>query len=793
MRRVMRTAAVVAAAALALVSGAVGYVWTGLPTIEGDVVAPGLQAPAALLRDAYGIPHIEAESEDDAYFALGYAHAQDRLWQMEFQRRLVAGRLAEAVGAAGLPYDRLTRVLGLYRVAAASRDRLAPGALATIRAYARGVNAYLATRRGALPPEFLLLRLTPEPWRVEDSLAITRLMALDLAENWRGEMRRARLARRLSPAQMADLFPGDGPGVPTTLAALPDDEHLDRLAAVLPPEPPSGLGSNAWALAGARTRSGKPLLANDPHLRLGAPGVWYLAHLRTQDGLNAIGATLAGLPAVVLGRNDRIAWGLTNTGGDVQDLFVERLDPTDPGRYLTPDGPRRFAVREERIAVKGGETVTLRVRTTRHGPVLSDAEPGGAGGPTVLALAWTALDPDDRTPEAGLRLARARDWPGFVDALRAYASPQQNVHYADVDGRIGFYAPGRLPVRASGDGLLPAEGWTGAKDWTGFVPFEGLPHAVDPPDGRLFNANNRVVGPSFPYLIAREWGPPERARRLDAALSGRGYDLGAMRRLQRDEVSTLAREVLPSMLARLAEAGPLPPLARELRDWDRVADRGRRQPLVFAAWRNALERRLYGDELGPLFDSLSGPRSAFLITALTTRAVWCDDVTTSGRRETCPEVAASAWHEARGFLDARHGADPAAWRWGGAQAARLENRVLGAVPLLGRLADLAFAKGGDDSSVDVAHPSGDPDEPFAVTAAAGYRGVYDLARPEASRFVAVFGQSGHPFSRHYRDMTTLWAAGGDLPMTADPAAYRPAAGGALRLLPEATDARQPEG
>ncbi len=365
---------------LLLMLAGVGYWWLlrSLPQIDGQITVAGIEAPVTIVRDAQAVPHIEAESLLDATFALGFVHAQDRLWQMEFRRRVGAGRLAEIVGEAALPVDRFMRLLGLYRLAEASLAYLDPETVAWLEAYARGVNAYLATRKGPLPPEFLLLgHAEIEPWRPADSLVWLRLMALDLGRNWRDELLRARLASRLNEEQIADIWAADDADAPITTAMLARELDLDALAAALPPAAPPGQGSNAWVINGARSDSGAPLLANDPHLRLRAPGVWYLAHLRTPE-LELIGATMPGVPGVILGHNGTIAWGFTNTGPDTQDLFIERLDPGYPHRYLTPEGPKPFAVREEVIQVTGAAPVRLRIRTTRHGPVISDLLPVAA-------------------------------------------------------------------------------------------------------------------------------------------------------------------------------------------------------------------------------------------------------------------------------------------------------------------------------------------------------------------------------------------------------------------------------
>ncbi|MGH6912317.1 MAG: penicillin acylase family protein, partial [Geminicoccales bacterium] len=572
-----------------LVVGVAGYLWlrSSLPKLEGEVRVSGLEEAVSVVRDRFAIPHIEAESLLDASFALGFVHAQDRLWQMEFQRRLGAGRLSEIVGPATLPSDRFMRTLGLYRRAAASFGHLEPATRAWLEAYADGVNAYLATRSGALPPEFLILRHDDiEPWRPADSLVWLRMMALDLSLNWRDELARARLARRLSRAQIADLWPDYPDDAPVTLSELARGLPFDALAEALPPAPARGQGSNAWVMAGSRSATGAPLLANDPHLGLQAPGVWYLAHLRSPEA-ELIGATLPGVPAVVLGHNGTIAWGLTNTGPDTQDLFVERIDPTDPGRYLAPGGTRPFATREEVIRIKGEEPVRLQVRETRHGPVLSDLVLDGAatfGAEHAVALAWTGLAEDDATLQALLELGSARNWSEFVSALSGVGSPMQNVLYADAEGHIGFIAPGRVPIRKAGDGRWPAPGWTGEHDWQGFVPYDELPRALDPEDGVLFNANNRIVPEGYPYLLSADWEPAYRARRLRAALEADRHSLESFAGLQVDQLSLLAKDFLPVMLEAAPAGGEAAAMVARLREWDRVMRPDAAEPLVFAAW-----------------------------------------------------------------------------------------------------------------------------------------------------------------------------------------------------------------
>ena len=492
--------------ALLVITGGGGaiWLWVAVPSYDGGAALPGLDARVEVVRDVNAIPHIFADTMDDAYRALGYVHAQDRLVQMELNRRLGAGRLAEIIGEAALPVDRLMRTLGLYRLAEAQYAALDEPTRIAFDAYTAGVNAYLSGAERTLPPELKLLTGEPEPWRPADSLVWGKLMALQLSGNWRTEMLRLRLARSLSADQLADLWPDIPPGHAATLpdlAALVNVGDIDRLAAILDDILPVASASNEWVVAGAGTASGAPLLANDPHLGFSAPGLWYLVRIVTGQR-TLVGVTVPGVPFHILGHNGAIAWGLASTHSDTQDLFIERLDPSAPGRYLTPQGTAEFGRRQETVRVRfRGADEIMTVRATRHGPVVSDINPGG-GGPldgTVLALAFGALQPDDRTPSALYRLNHAEDWTAFLAAMENFHTPQQNVVYADRGGAIGIVAPGRVPVRAAGNGAQPVPGWTGEFDWTGYVPFAELPQARDPAGGRIVNANNKLVDGAYPY------------------------------------------------------------------------------------------------------------------------------------------------------------------------------------------------------------------------------------------------------------------------------------------------------
>ena len=771
-----------------------GYLWLrqALPQLDGEIRVAGLEAPATIVRDRWAIPHIEAESLLDTTFALGFVHAQDRLFQMEFRRRLGAGRLAEIVGEAALPTDRFMRTLGLYRVSEASLAHLQPDTLAWLEAYADGVNAFLESRAGPLPPEFLILgHHELEPWRPADSLVWLRLMALDLGVNYRDELLRVRLAGRLSREQIADIWPDYPADAPTTLVEVARALPWDELAAALPPDAPGGIGSNAWVVAGERSATGAPLLANDPHLGLRAPGVFYLAQLEA-PGLDLAGATMAGVPGVVLGHNGTIAWGFTNTGADVQDLFLERIDPEDPSGYLTPTGTAGFETRDEIIRVKDAPAVTLTVRATRHGPVISDLVPDAArlfDDGVVVALAWTALDDDDLVAQALLGINQARDWAEFTRSLRDVSAPMQNVLYADTSGHIAFIAPGRVPIRKRGDGRWPVPGWSGDHDWIGWVPFEALPRALDPREGVLFNANNRVVADDYPYLLTADWEAPYRARRLAQLLERDGFRPEDFATIQKDELSLLADDLLPIML-RAKPGGAEAAAARSrLAAWDRVMRPEAAEPLMFAAWYRELSRLIYADELGDMFGSFWGVRPQFMSRILTERQVWCDDVGTESV-ETCEQLAATALDAALDDLARRFGPDPAGWRWGQAHVARMAHPIFERQPVLGRLFNIEAASGGDSVTVNVGHfHPARAQQPFASSHAASYRAIHDLARLGRSRFVTATGQSGHPLSRHYRDLTALWAGGRTVPMDRDVA--RQDAVGVLTLQPRAGLAAAP--
>ena len=729
------------------------FLLSSLPRTEGRIFVRGVSAPVRISRDRDGVPLIEAANDADAAFGLGFVHAQDRLFQMELMRRLGAGRLAEVFGAPAVPVDRLMRVLGLYRAAAAETAYLSPALDRALDAYAAGVNAYLGSHQGALPPEFALLRFRPQPWRPADSLVWGKLIALQLGGDWREELLRARMARSISPADMSLLFPGYPADALTTLSllrpvyrALP----LSRLYAALGAAVGPTHASNSWVVDGKHSASGKPLVANDPHLPLGAPDIWYLARLRTPEREIA-GATVAGVPFVVIGHNDRVAWGFTTTGADIEDLFVEKLDPADGRRYLTPDGSRPFETRAERILVRGAAPIELSVRTTRHGPVISDALPPGTAAPGhVLSLAATFLVAKDKSAQALWGIDRAGDWAGFRAALEDFVGPPQNIVYADSGGTIGFIAPGLIPLRRGAASALPAPGWTGAADWTGFIPFDALPSATNPSSGRFIAANNRIVPRNYPYFIGRGWDLPNRAERIAALLDEAPLQSPrASTAIEADTYSLMAARLVP-LMTRIAPANPAARAAiSRLEHWDFRMDRERVAPLLFTAWLREFARAVLFGHFGDAVRDYWGLRPRVMEEVLTKHRDWC--------KGGCAALLAAALDKAIGELQARFGPDMASWRWGRAHVAVFDNPVLRRVALLrGWLRPKIATAGGYDTLDRGPSTIENNGAPFEQRFGAGLRIVTDLAAPRAARMIVVPGQSGNPLSRHFDDLLRRW-------------------------------------
>lgn len=780
---------------VAAFAAAAGYAWLrqSLPQLEGSLTLSGLKAPVEIVRDRHGVPHIYAGSVADAQFALGFVHAQDRLWQMEMNRRIGSGRMSEALGAATLDADKFLRTLGVRRVAEATLQALSAEARGQLEAYAAGVNAFLAQRSGPLPPEFLLTGVEPEAWHSADSVAWGKMMAWDLGGNWRSELLRLRLAKKLSAAQIGEFlppYPGDAPLAIADYGALYRLLDASKLAALALPGLAEAGASNNWVMAGSRTASGKPLLANDPHLGLAAPAVWYFAHL-SAPGYEVMGATFPGVPGIVLGRNRRIAWGVTNTGPDVQDLYVERVDGA--GQVLAPQGWQKLATRSEVIKVKGQADVALTVRASRHGPLISDVfKPAAEALPQgyALAFAWTALREDDLSTQAFGKFATAGNWNEFLAAARDFHSPQQNMVYADAEGNIGFVAPGRIPVRkAENDlkGQAPAPGWEAKYDWDGFIAFEDLPQAHNPASGEVMTANHKIVSADYPHYLTSEWLLPYRAQRIKQLLDATPkHTPQSFAGIQADTVSLQLREILPLLLKARGADADTQRVLQQLGRWDGNTAVDAAEPLIVSAWLRELGRLIYADELGDLFDGAWEHRAVFMRNVLADaggQGRWCDNVNTPAQ-ESCAELLPRALELALADLKRRYGDDRSRWRWGEAHVAVSEHRPFGRQAQLARIFDVRVPSPGDTYTVNVGRNSlANEAAPFANRHAASLRAIYDLAEPDKSMYIHSTGQSGNRLSPLYGNFAERWSRVEYIPMSMNRSDAAAGSLGTLRLLP----------
>ena len=778
-------AALLALLAVALAAAAI-YAQRVLPRGSGEIRLAGAAAEIRIERDEYGIPTVRAASDRDAYFGLGVAHAQDRLWQMESQRRIGAGRLAEVFGESALETDRFLRALGVRRAAAAQWQALGAESRAALEAYAAGVNAVLRQELRARPPEFVILGIDPEPWEPVDSLAWAIMMAWDLGGNWSTELLRLRLALKMPVERINQLLPPyPGETMPPTAdyAALFRGLGLDgaalqtawqRLSEIAPPSGVEGVGSNNWVVAGSHTTTGHALLANDPHLKLGAPALWYFARIEA-PGLKVAGATLPGLPNVVLGQNEHIAWGFTNTAPDVQDLYLEQIKPDDPAQYRTPEGWAAFETAVETIKVKGRPDVSFVARRTRHGPVISDAGiTGDVLGPKdkpayVLALRWTALDADSDTVAAGQAMQRAASVQQFFDATRGWTAPMQNMAVADRAGHIGVVSPGRVPVRKPDNdlhGLVPAPGWEARYDWAGWVPADETPREADPARGWIATANQRITAPDYPHYLTSEWALPYRQQRIEQLLRAKGrHSIDDLAAIQADQKSLAAGVLLP-WLRKAQSAHPLAAAAMaELKDFDGTMAADRAAPLIYWAWQRQFARAVFLDDAGDALWERSLATRSFqdALDEVLARddSSWCDDRRTPAV-ETCAAQSGTALTLALDELQARYGSDVAAWQWGRAHQARSEHRPFSRVGALARWFELRTPVGGDTHTVNAARVGLRPDattgELYLDEHGPSLRGLYDLGDPSQSRVMHSSGQSGIFFSPRYRSFVEPWAA-----------------------------------
>ena len=788
-----------------------------LPEYEKTVGLPGVIEPTEIIRDTYNVPHIVAARDEDVFFGLGYAHAQDRLCQIMLMRRTAQGRLSELFGPETLQTDKLLRRLDLYSLAQSSVAVQSPDARRALKAYAEGINARIyeinrdALGRGA--PEMFIFPTDVSPWRPADSLAILKLMSVQLSGHLAKEVLRAKTSLQLNDAdRLSDIMP-DAPGqviadleqysaVMPALGSLPQTAQ-SQTGSDLSPFPSAQMAgaSNVFAAAPFRAAAGGTLLANDPHLALTAPSIWYLAHLELTSG-GVIGATIPGIPAVLSGRSAKLGWGLTSSYLDDQDLLMEELDPQRPEYYRAPEGYKKFRSRETIINIKDHAPVTITLRWSDNGPILpgthygiSEITPRGH----VAALSWTALGAADTSYTAGFNLMGAQTASQAVALLEDFHSPSQNVILADTE-QIAMKTIGVMPLRAAShqtQGRMPSLGWRTENRWKGRIDYAKNPEFINPDGGILGNTNNKVSSGEFPEHMSFDWGDSQRIQRWKRLMQGRKvHTRESFIEAQLDTVSFTARALLPLIGSDLwftSQSAPQGTLARNrktaldlLAEWNGEMNEHMPEPLIFSAWMRALQNRLIRDELGPLADKFAHMEPLFIervFRNIDNAAQWCD-VIQSGKLETCDEIARLALDDALVWLAEKYGSNMEALRWGEAHQALHRHETLGRVPLLSYFVNIYQPTSGGDNTLLRGKTSGAEPEPFFNVHAAGYRGVYDFADPDSSVFVTATGQSGHFLSRHYDDLGQLWRRGEYIPMSLDLDLARAAAVGVTQITPE---------
>ncbi len=810
---------ILAALALGAVAGLLlAYVLgRSLPDYDEDFTLAGISAPVEILRDNKAVPYIFGASEPDIFYALGFAHAQDRLWQMTMLRRTAQGRLSEIFGPRTVAIDEVIRRLDLYGAATASVAAQDGPTQAVLTAYAAGVNSWIEQvnigARGRGAPEMFLFGSEISAWSPADSIAIVKLMALQLSGQIDTEVQRAKLSALLPAARLADILPDDPTtaigGLPSfaSLMGAPLPQGTRAAADIDTPLSPFASrdfagASNAWAAEASLSAAGGSLLANDPHLGLTAPSIWYLARLNLPSGA-IIGGTIPGMPLMLVGRSDTMGWGLTSAYVDDLDVVIERVNPANADEYLRPDGPHKFVTQQTLLMVKDADPITLTLRNTDAGPVLPPSHydlaaitPAGH----VAAVQWTALSRADTTMTAGLRLMRAQSMSQAIEAGRLFIAPAQNLTLADKD-HVAMQVIGAMPlrdVRHATKGRMPAPGWEGANLWQGTLPYSDNPHFGAPLQKLVVNTNNKTVDRPFPRHVSYDWGDTQRIQRALGLMQAREvHTRESFIEAQLDTVSPTARALLPLIGADLWFTGTpapdgTPERLREralllLADWNGEMNEHLPEPLIAEAWLRSLQTRLTQDELGPLADDFTHPDPVFLervFRNIDGASVWCD-VIQSSAVETCTEIARQALDQALIDLSARFGGDLESWRWGDAHQAAHDHPVLGTVPVLRALVNIRQSTSGGDTTLLRGRTKGTGDNPYLNVHGGGYRGVYDFADPDASVFVIATGQSGHPLSPHYDDLADLWRRGEYVPMSLDEGLARAGSLGSTVLTPAA--------
>ena len=811
----IRLASALIVLAVAVFTLAYYFASRSLPDYEGTLDVAGISAPVEIVRDNANVPHIFGETDEDVFFALGLAHAQDRLWQMTMLRRTAQGRLSELFGMRTLPIDQLIRRLDLYPLSRSSVDALDARTQAALSAYSDGVNAWISQvnsgARGRGAPEMWVFNHAIAPWQPADSVSIIKLMALQLSSHLEEEVLRARTSLLLSNEDrlndLLPLTPGAGlAALPNYAALMPDVPTYapnSRMAfdPISPVVPRALAGaSNAWAAGVPRSATGSTLLANDPHLGLTAPSIWYLTRLELSSG-GVIGGTIPGVPVVMLGRSSDLGWGITSSYLDDQDVYIEEVNPSDASQYRVPNGWANFETRDSIIRIKDAPSVTVQLQWTVNGPVLppdqydlATIRPPGH----VTAVAWTALSPQDTTIQAAMELMRATSVEAGIAAAEGYIAPSQMLTLADRNS-VGLKLIGHVPNRDPNhvtEGRMPHYGYLPQNRWDGRRPYVENPQWIDPIGGIVGNTNNKIVEAPFPAHISHLWGDSQRVNRWRLLMQAREvHTRDSFIEAQSDTVSYTARSILPLIGADLWFTGEAAPEGTSVKlrqdalallaEWTGEMNEHLPEPLIYSAWMRALQDRLIRDELGPLSREFTHVEPLFIERVYRDTggaSAWCD-VLQSAPQETCSDIARLALDDALIWVGEHHGTALESVRWGNAHEATLDHPVLGEAPVLRWFVNIRQSTSGGDNTLMRGRTSGVGDDPFRNVHAAAYRGVYDFADPDSSVFITSTGQSGHFLSRYYDDLGDLWRRGEYIPMSLDPALARGGAVGVTMLEP----------
>jgi penicillin amidase len=782
-----------------------------LPQTGGEKSLAIFSQPVTVQRDDDGVPHIFAQNESDLWRAAGYVAAQDRLWQMDFTRRAVCGTLSEIFGEAMLPQDKFLRTWGFHRLAKRLAEHLSPESRRVLEAYAEGVNAFIDENKSRLPLEFSLLQYKPEQWKIEDSIGFVRLLAFNLCYAWFFEPALGKLADQYGLPMAMEIFPA-------VLENTPSIVRLDKLGASTESAtraelveararrvprayrvpracrgalddfiqlafdtraklgmPPGVLGSNSWAVSGSRTVSGKPLLANDPHLGLELPAVWYEMHLVAGSELDVIGVTLPGVPGVVLGHNRNIAWGFTHGMVDDLDFYLEKINPANANEYSHNGVWQKMEIIEEYIPIKDRQPERFVIRATAHGPVVNDIHEIAPKDSFAVSFRWTGFEMTDEM-RAVSRLNRAKTWEEFLQAMRHFKVPNQSVIYADIAGNIGYYSCGLVPIRRDGKGFLPYAGWENAGDWIGMIPFEQMPHVYNPPQNFVATANNLITGKNFPYYLSNAWEPASRIERITELLTQKErLDVEYFQQMQNDVVSMHARRTLP-LLLKLLDAAVTPDSANVstpessteendarqlLSTWDYNETADSVPAALFQVWSQEFLLATIKDEMGDTLFNAYAAWSSLAIRALEYLAQhpespWFDNRSTPGV-ETAPQITLASYRKMLQTLREQQGDMMIDWQWGKIHQLTLAH-PLGKHETLKQVFNTGpFPLGGSADTINKGEYR--LTAPYAVMAGPSVRRIVDLANPELSFSIIPGGQSGQIFSPHHHDQVRLWLQG----------------------------------